>query len=61
MKGWKTWAAAIGAFATGISMIIAGVSGDAIDPNKIWEGILVCAGALATVGIGHKIEKLGGK
>ena len=57
MTGWKTWASAIGAIATGIGVVISGVMSDPIDPNKIYEGVLIIMGGLALVGIGHKIEK----
>jgi len=60
MHGWKTWVAAIGAMATGISMIAAGIAGDAVNPEQIWTGILTFVGGLAMVGIGHKIEKIKG-
>ena len=59
MRGWKTWAAAVGAFATGVSMVASGLTADVMDVNQIWAGILTCAGALGLVGIGHKLEKNG--
>jgi hypothetical protein len=57
MTGWKTWAAAIGTMATGVSMVAAGIAAEAIDPDQVWTGILTFMGGLAMVGIGHKIEK----
>ena len=57
MTGWKTWAAAISAFCAGIIRIIEGATTDPIDMNKVYEGILTCAGGLGLVGIGHKLEK----
>lgn len=57
MKGWKTWVSAIGTFCTGIAMLVSGLVGDVVDPDKVYQGILICAGALGIVGIGHKIEK----
>ena len=58
MKGWKTWAAAAGGFATGLSMIAAAILSD-FDPAGIKEGLLICSGALGLIGVGHKIEKSG--
>ena len=57
MRGWKTWVAAIGAAATGVSMIAAGVVAEPVNPDMIWQGVMTISGALAIVGIGHKIEK----
>jgi hypothetical protein len=57
MKGWKTWLAAGGGTASGVAMIIAGVIQSPIELNKIIEGITIISGALAAVGIGHKLEK----
>ena len=59
MKGWKTWAAAIGGFATGISLVATGLVAEPLDPGQIYQGIMTIIGALAIVGIGHKIEKSG--
>ena len=60
MKGWKTWASAVGAFCTGVTMIADGLTSDPIDANKIYQGIMMCVGALGIVGIGHKIDKSSG-
>ena len=57
MQGWKTKVAALGTACTGVAMAISGVAGDAVDPDKVWQGILIINGALAVIGIGHKIEK----
>ena len=48
MKGWKTWAAALGALILGIVDIVNGA---------VETGITKIVGALALIGIGHKIEK----
>lgn len=57
MKGWKTWAGAIGIFCSGIVLLATGLTAEPLDPVKCWEGVTICAGAFAAVGIGHKIEK----
>ena len=57
MTGWKTKLGAVGIAATGVAMIVEGLVGEAVDPTKVWEGITIISGALAVVGIGHKIEK----
>ena len=57
MGGWKTWVGAIGVFASGLVLIATGLTADPIDPTKVWQGIMICAGAFTAVGIGHKVEK----
>ncbi len=57
MKGWKTWIGAGGVFAGGVVMIATGLTAETINPDQVWNGIVVCAGSFAAVGIGHKIEK----
>lgn len=57
MKGWKTWLAALGMFATGVGLAVSAILSDPIDGQKLTEGITLMAGALGLVGIGHKIEK----
>ena len=52
MKGWKTWLAAIGTGALGVYEIKAG---------NTEGGIMKILGALALVGIGHKVEKAADK
>lgn len=55
MTGWKTKAAGYGAILSGVGMIItAFVTGEY---GSIEGGIALIAGGLATLGIGHKIEK----
>lgn len=53
MSGWKTWTAAIGSILWGIGGYLAGVHG----PD---ETATFVTGGFALIGIGHKIEKLGG-
>ncbi len=48
MKGWKTWLAVAGMVILGIVDIFNGASE---------QGITKIVGALALIGIGHKIEK----
>ena len=57
MHGWKTWVAAIGMIATGVSVLISGVLAEGVDAEKVKEGIMIIFAGLAMVGIGHKIEK----
>jgi len=59
MTGWKTWVAGIGGICSGIGISISGLLSDPLDPQKIYEGILIIAGGLGLIGIGHKIEKKG--
>ena len=49
MKGWKTWLAAAGFAALGISQIVGGDMAGGI--QRIVEG-------LAIIGLGHKLEKM---
>lgn len=51
MKGYKTWIAVIGMLLMGVYSILNG---------NVQEGINYIVGALALLGIGHKIEKLKG-
>lgn len=55
MKGWKTWAAALGMIFTGLAQIANAVinEGDA----SVNSGIELILAGLALIGIGHKIEK----
>lgn len=50
MGGWKTWAAAIFTAGLGVLSIING---------DVATGAQQIAGAVAMIGIGHKIEKAG--
>lgn len=59
MTGWKTKLGGIGLILTGLSMIIAAVSGDHFDVTKIQEGAMTAMSGFAVLGIGHKIEKSG--
>lgn len=52
MKGWKTWLAAACTAGLGIVTIL---DGDTM------AGLQQIAGALALVGLGHKLEKVLGK
>lgn len=51
MKGWKTWAAAIGLMALGAYEIKA--------TGNVESGTQKILAGLAVIGIGHKIEKSG--
>ncbi len=55
MGGWKTWAAAIGMWLTGLGLLISGYVNS--DAARITEGITTILAGLALVGIGHKLEK----
>lgn len=48
MKGWKTWAAAAALAVLGIIDIV---------NNDVQEGVEKLTGAMALVGLGHKLEK----
>ena len=48
MKGWKTWAAGLIAVGAGIYLITQG---------QLETGLGFITGGMATLGIGHKIEK----
>lgn len=57
MSGWKTWAGSIGLALTGLGIIANAVSSG--DYSNINEGLVLIAGAVTAVGLGHKIEKMG--
>lgn len=50
MTGWKTWTAAIGMILYGVGGLMAGQHGYDVAAGFVTAG-------LATIGIGHKIEK----
>ena len=52
MKGWKTWAGGLVAVGVGIYLLISG---------QVEVGLGFISGGMATLGIGHKIEKTKGK
>ena len=53
MGGWKTWAAAISSIAWGVGGFVAGL-------HDADAAMAFISGGLGMVGIGHKVEKLGG-
>ncbi len=53
MKGWKTWLAAAISILYGVGGWIAGIHGPDVMMSFVVAGI-------GMVGIGHKIEKMGG-
>lgn len=55
MSGWKTWAGGIGIILTGLAVIANCVATG--DYTHLTEGVLSVLAGLATLGIGHKIEK----
>jgi hypothetical protein len=63
MTGWKTKLGAGGMIATGLGMCLGGLSagGSEVGFNPDWvlfgEGIAMINLGIATLGIGHKIEK----
>ncbi len=57
MTGWKTWAGSIGLALTGLGIIANAVASG--DYSNINQGLVLIAGAVTAVGIGHKIEKMG--
>lgn len=56
MNGWKTYVAGAGVIATGLGIVLAGVA--AKDVDQIIQGAVVALGGLATVGLGHKAQKI---
>lgn len=55
MSGWKTWASAIGFWATGIAVLAnCFVTGDF---THLPEAIVAISAGFGAVGLGHKIEK----
>jgi len=64
LDGYKTYIAGIGVICTGIAMIATALTPDAmsqIDPQKIYEGLVMVGGGLAAIGLGHKLDKVGTK
>ena len=62
MKGWKTWAAAIGTILTGLGMIAGGLSKEGgLSFENVQAGILTVTGGLGLIGIGHKLDKTAGQ
>lgn len=61
MKGWKTWVGVLGCFTTYVAGSYLGVDmGTAQDQSGTFVQLLEAAfGALAVIGLGHKIEKNG--
>ena len=59
MKGWKTWAAAIGAILGGAALVLKGVTADSLDFESIKQGVAAIVAGLGLWGIGHKVEKIG--
>ena len=61
MRGWKTWVAAIGTILTGLGMIASGLSKDGgFSFENVQAGILTVTGGLGMIGLGHKMDKIGG-
>ena len=59
MKGWKTWAAGLGAMLGGAALVLKGVASDSLDFQSIKEGVAAIIAGLGVIGIGHKIERIG--
>jgi len=57
LNGYKAYIGAIGIFGTGLAMIANGITGDAVDPVKVYEGILACFGALGLFGVRNKQDR----
>ena len=55
MGGWKTWTGSIGLFFTGGAIILNCVSSG--DYSRFGEGLASIFTGIASLGIGHKIEK----
>lgn len=56
--GWKTKLAAAGAILSGLGVVIAGLTGEAVDVDQIAAGAVTICGGLGVLGLGHKVEKL---
>lgn len=56
MQGWKTKLAGIAGILTGVGMAISGLVNGEFDSVK--EGVMLIIASLATIGIGHKVDKL---
>ena len=54
MRGWKTWCAAMGS-------VIYGVLGYWSELHDLDTAIKMILGGLALVGLGHKIDRIGGR
>lgn len=60
MGGWKTWAAGIGMILTGAGLALKAVTApEDAEPGQLMDGIQLALAGLATIGIGHKVEKAG--
>lgn len=57
MTGWKTWVAFALGVVTALGKIFTALLADPFDANGLYQGLLMLAGAIGIVGIGHKIEK----
>jgi sulfite exporter TauE/SafE len=57
MKGWKTWAAAIGMILGGLGQIVGEVSNDSWSFESVQAGYAMIMAGLGLIGIGHKVEK----
>lgn len=58
LKGWKTLTGAAVLLLTGAAKALSSISDfPNIDTAELQAGLALCGGALAAVGIGHKIEK----
>jgi len=59
MKGWKTWSAAFGLFASGMGMIYFGIKEPSSKEIMVGMGIQCILMGGGLIGIGHKVEKSG--
>lgn len=55
MGGWKTWASAIGFWATGVAVLTNCIVTQ--DYSHLPEAIVAISAGFGAVGLGHKIEK----
>ena len=66
MSGWKTWTGAAGVVVTSVIIQYFGGDSEAINQTAqnfldLIESAKIAFAGLVAVGIGHKIEKAGGK
>ena len=59
LDGWKTYIAGVGLMLTGAGMMAAAATKEGgFNFNDMSDGIKMFLAGLATVGIGHKLEKM---
>lgn len=57
MKGWKTWAGAGSIILAAVAAALHALSQPTIDLHSLVQAFVALGGGLATIGLGHKVEK----